>query len=61
MQQIYRREPMPKCDFNKVALQLEITLRRGCFPMNLLHIFRTLFPKNSSGRLLLKMSNFLVI
>ena len=22
MQQIYRRKPMPKCDFNKVALQL---------------------------------------
>ena len=22
MQQIYRRVPMPKCDFNKVALQL---------------------------------------
>ena len=22
MQQIYRRTPMPKCDFNKVALQL---------------------------------------
>ena len=21
MQQIYRRKPMPKCDFNKVALQ----------------------------------------
>ena len=23
MQQIYRRTPMPKCDFNKVALQME--------------------------------------
>ena len=22
MQQIYRRTPMPKCDFNKVALQV---------------------------------------
>ena len=22
MQQIYRRTPIPKCDFNKVALQL---------------------------------------
>ena len=22
MQQIYRRKPIPKCDFNKVALQL---------------------------------------
>ena len=42
---------MPKCDFNKVALQ--ITLRHGCFPVNLLHIFRTPFPKNTSGWLLL--------
>ena len=43
MQKIYRRTPMSKCDFNKVALQ----------PVNLLHIFRTAFPKNTSGRLLL--------
>ena len=32
---------------------IEITLRRGCFPVNLLHIFRTPFPKNTSGWLLL--------
>ena len=31
MQQIYRRTPMPKCDFNKVALR--------CSPLNLLHVF----------------------
>ena len=37
MQQLYRRTPMPKCDFNKVAK----------------HIFRTTFTKNTSGRLLL--------
>ena len=50
MQQIYRRTPMPKCDFNKVALQsLEITLRHGCSPVNLLHIFKTPFSKNISG------------
>ena len=98
---------MPKCDFNKVALQLywngtsawllfckfaayfhntfswehlwvaafgtsslnfrsscsqvfssvllcnfiEIALRHGCSPVNLLHIFRTPFLKNTSGRL----------
>ena len=35
MQQIYRRTPMPKCNFNKVAL-----LRHGCSPVKLLHIFR---------------------
>ena len=28
MQQIYRRTPMPKCDFNKVALQVALS---GCF------------------------------
>ena len=34
MQQTYWRTLMPKCDFNKVAKQ----------PVNLLHIFRALFP-----------------
>ena len=43
--QIYWRKPMLKCDFNKVALH-------GCSPVNLLHIFRTPFPKNTSGQLL---------
>ena len=38
---------MPKCDF-------KIALRHGCSPVNLLHIFRTPFPKNTSGRLILK-------
>ena len=33
---------------------IEMTLRHGCFPVNLLHIFRTPFPKNTSGGLLLK-------
>ena len=47
---------MPKCDFNKVALQLiEITLWHVCSPVNLLHIFRTPFYKNTSGSLLLKL------
>ena len=32
----------------------EITLWHGCSPVNLLHIFRTPFSKNTSGRLLLK-------
>ena len=38
---------MPKCDF------IEITLRYGCSPVNLLHIFRAPFSKNTSGWLLL--------
>ena len=32
---------------------IEIALRHGCSPVNLLHIFRTLFPINTSGWLLL--------
>ena len=32
---------------------IEITLRHGCSPVNLLHIFRTPFPRNTSGWLLL--------
>ena len=59
MQQIYWRTPMPKCDFNKVKFSIkfiEITLvfSHGCSPVNLLHIFRTPFPKNTSDGLLLK-------
>ena len=53
MQQIYGRTNMMKCDFNKVEIALEITLRHGCSPVNLLHIFRTTFLKNTSGWLLL--------
>ena len=66
MQQIYRRTPMPMCDFNKVALHvywnqtsawvssfIKIILRHVCSPVKLLHIFRTPFLKNISGRLLL--------
>ena len=33
---------------------IEILLRHGCYPLNLLYIFRTLFPRNTSGWLLLK-------
>ena len=47
MQQICRRTPMSKCDFNKVA-------KHGCSTVNLQHIFRTPFTKNTSERLLLK-------
>ena len=40
------KTPMPKCDFNKVALH-------GYSPVNLLHIFRTAFLRSTSGGLLL--------
>ena len=33
---------------------IEITLQFGCSPVNLLHIFRTPFPKNTTEGLLLK-------
>ena len=33
---------------------VEIALRHGCSPVNLLHIFRTPFPRNTSGWLFLK-------
>ena len=35
---------------------IEIALRHGCSPVNLLHIFRKPFPKNTSGWLLLEKS-----
>ena len=53
MQQIYRRTHMPICDF------IEITLQHGYSPVNLLHIFRTPFSKNTSGRLLLHDQNLI--
>ena len=39
----------------------EIILRHGCSPLNLLHIFRTPFLKNTSGRLLLSFPSAIVI
>ena len=36
----------------------QIALRHGCSPVNLLHIFRTPFPKNTSGWLLLFLNVF---
>ena len=32
---------------------IDVALRQGCSPVNLLHIFRTSFPSNTSGCLLL--------
>ena len=47
---------MPKCDFDKIVqleIEIEIAFRHGCSPVNLLYIFRTPFPKNTSGELLM--------
>ena len=40
---------------------IEITLRYGCFPINLLHISGTPFPKNTSERLLLSIKAVFII
>ena len=60
---IQKVTPMPKCDFNVTSIKLlcnllcifiEITLRDdGCSQVNLQHISRTPFSKNTSGWLLL--------
>ena len=49
MQHIYRRMPMPKCEF--LCNFVNIRFPHGSSSVNLLHIFRTLFPKNTCGRL----------
>ena len=43
-----------RCSQDKVFKFIEITLRHGCSPVNLHHIFRTAFLKNTSGRLLVE-------
>ena len=48
MQQVYRRKPMPKCHFNKVALRL----LHGSSPVNFMRIFTTPSLKYASGCLL---------
>ena len=59
MQQIYRRTPMPECDFNKAANQLYLNHTLAwVFSCKFAAIFRTSFTKNTSGWLLLKYSFF---
>ena len=56
---IYRRTPFPKWSVISIKLLcnvIEIALWHGCSPVNVLHILRLPFPKNTSdtsGRLLL--------
>ena len=63
MQQTYRRMcqmclHMPNViSIKKQSNFIEIKLRHGCSPVNLLHIFKTPFPKNTSGGMLLKQKN----
>ena len=45
----YRGTPILKNDFNKIAGNyIKIGFWHGCFPVNLLHIFRTPFISNTS-------------
>ena len=61
VQQIYRRTPMPKCDFNIVALQLYWNHTSAwVLPVNLLHIFRKPFLKYTSGFRNRKTTGFLI-
>ena len=68
MEWIYRRSSMLKSDFNKVGFIKK--LWHGCSPVNLVHIFRILFPKtkhlwsdslmsDSLGGLLLLLANLI--
>ena len=57
MQQMYRRTPMRKCDFNKVATLLKSHFGMGVLLPNLQHIFRTPFLKNTSEWLHLKVAS----
>ena len=57
MQKIYRRTPCRSTISIKLQSNfIEIRLRHGCSPVNLLHIFRTPFLEDTSGWLLLKIS-----
>ena len=56
MQQIYRRTTYRSVILIKMICNfIEITLRHGCSPLNLLHIFRTPFYKNIYRGLLLNL------
>ena len=44
--------------WSAIWIKLQITFRHGCSPVNLLHIFRTPFVKNTSRRILLNVSDF---
>ena len=66
MQQIYRRTSMPKCDFNKVALQFYwnhtsawvFSCKFAAYFQN--NFFRTPFRKNTSGGLFLILPNLVI-
>ena len=59
MQQIYRKHPCRSAISIKLLCNfIETAFRHGCSLVNLLHIFRTPFLKNTSGWLLLSKSYY---
>ena len=54
------RHMKSKCSSRRfvVYLGFPVVALHRCSPVNMLHIFRTSFPKNSSGGLLLSLVNF---
>ena len=61
MQQTYRRAPMPKCDVNKVVLELYWNCTSTwVFSSKFAACFQNAFLKNTSGWLLLKRVNFIL-
>ena len=61
VQQIYRRTPCQSTFSIKLLCNfIEIALRHGCSPVNVLHILRTPFNKNNSGRLPLYIPRILI-
>ena len=53
MQQIYRRPCRRVISIKLQSSFVEIAIRHGCLPVNLLHVFRTPFYKSTSGWLFL--------
>ena len=58
---------MPKSDFDKIVqleieieIKIKIAFRHGCSPVNLLHIFRTPFSKNTPGELFMLVNDEIV-
>ena len=59
MEQIYRRPPMPKCDFTKVALQLYLNRTlTWVFSCKFAAYFQNSFFYENSGRQLLILADY---
>ena len=42
---------------NAILIKNKVSLQHACSPVHLMHMFRTAFPKGTSGKLLLDLSN----